>query len=917
MNNKQQPKVRLVKCPRCSKLLPEPEHVPLYSCGGCGTTLKAKYYKGHLKDITSSSHGRDVTRSNVMIHVRSSGESGSSSRRSSYSGEHAASQENGRDKDASDSGTEQNKAVNSSYDTSSSNETNSLKNKENGVIDNKLNHFDSKDIYKGRDENTVTSCTNAEQNGAASSSHHTALSEESGFTVKKESGEIDKEIDQFNSKDQVSNGFLTVLEKKESELHTMAGSATTDLNGQDEWHNDIAVDDHQQKQIGAVNNGSEKCTIEDSQVPEKKEMQHLSMVRETVEDEGDLHEQKQIGYAAFSSLTESSGTTNLAEHDASVSVVSKKMRKMHLGGEHFHQDKDEQKQKECVNSSEDASSMNVSSAIKDSVGPDVSDRESSEEIREMHLAGEHPHQDRHEHNQVGYVNSDKVISSLSESSAIKNSTAYPNHEASEETRIVHLEEQHMHQDQDEQKQTEYVNPSKGVSSLAVSSAIMSPGEPDAAEHEVSKETRELHLAETHIHQDRHERKQAGYMNSAKGAFSLSESSAIKNQSEYLNHEVSKETRDIHLVRECSHQGQHEYVNSPNIISSLTVPSAIETSTGPDASDHEVFEKTSKRHIVGNDFQQDQNEKKQDPAESTSSLTEYVAIEKVTQLAFNNMEEDASYCEVPDETRKKLLSDKHSQQDNLRSDIHHFNVNEPKEVEYSGKEFGNGRDSNNLVECIMEQDGNVKLSSEASLSTEITQGGNDCVSASSSAKNLKTSQEIGQTNSSMDPRKEFISDNGKRTSKENVKKFENMAVYTDTEVGSPLKEVPRYPTKRSPAYDGSVSSFDGNDDQVAEQPAQVDGETSSPINANAGYDGAEESPEWTNNMSERMMYRRYSRVEAQAKNSSSVQFEKKLKSSMVEEGGIREEYEIPQKITDIGQLETAFCLGFQTIGEVLN
>ncbi|XP_038895484.1 protein ENHANCED DISEASE RESISTANCE 4-like isoform X2 [Benincasa hispida] len=35
-------KVRVVRCPRCENLLPEPSGLPVYQCGGCGTVLRAK-----------------------------------------------------------------------------------------------------------------------------------------------------------------------------------------------------------------------------------------------------------------------------------------------------------------------------------------------------------------------------------------------------------------------------------------------------------------------------------------------------------------------------------------------------------------------------------------------------------------------------------------------------------------------------------------------------------------------------------------------------------------------------------------------------------------------------------------------------------------------------------------------------------
>ena len=33
-------KIRLVRCPKCWKLLPEVAGIPLYQCGGCGVFLR-------------------------------------------------------------------------------------------------------------------------------------------------------------------------------------------------------------------------------------------------------------------------------------------------------------------------------------------------------------------------------------------------------------------------------------------------------------------------------------------------------------------------------------------------------------------------------------------------------------------------------------------------------------------------------------------------------------------------------------------------------------------------------------------------------------------------------------------------------------------------------------------------------------
>ncbi|MCH89789.1 DUF3133 family protein, partial [Trifolium medium] len=42
MSGKVVTKIRIVKCPKCRNLLPEPQGYDVYKCGGCGTDLKAK-----------------------------------------------------------------------------------------------------------------------------------------------------------------------------------------------------------------------------------------------------------------------------------------------------------------------------------------------------------------------------------------------------------------------------------------------------------------------------------------------------------------------------------------------------------------------------------------------------------------------------------------------------------------------------------------------------------------------------------------------------------------------------------------------------------------------------------------------------------------------------------------------------------
>lgn len=40
-------KVRLVRCPKCRQLLPEPADVEVYKCGGCSTVLQGNYSQNY------------------------------------------------------------------------------------------------------------------------------------------------------------------------------------------------------------------------------------------------------------------------------------------------------------------------------------------------------------------------------------------------------------------------------------------------------------------------------------------------------------------------------------------------------------------------------------------------------------------------------------------------------------------------------------------------------------------------------------------------------------------------------------------------------------------------------------------------------------------------------------------------------
>ncbi|KAK2637232.1 hypothetical protein Ddye_032024 [Dipteronia dyeriana] len=74
-------KVRLVKCPKCWMILPEPADVPLYKCGGCNTVLRVKNRMNDAKrteaaQMIESDHveAKNSTDSNQTASVISSGE---------------------------------------------------------------------------------------------------------------------------------------------------------------------------------------------------------------------------------------------------------------------------------------------------------------------------------------------------------------------------------------------------------------------------------------------------------------------------------------------------------------------------------------------------------------------------------------------------------------------------------------------------------------------------------------------------------------------------------------------------------------------------------------------------------------------------------------------------------------------------
>ncbi|OVA17309.1 Protein of unknown function DUF3133 [Macleaya cordata] len=71
--------VRLVRCPKCRGILPELANVPLYKCGGCGATLRAKNRKQADQSTSSGTLDDNPAQNNELEHASQGKELTSSS----------------------------------------------------------------------------------------------------------------------------------------------------------------------------------------------------------------------------------------------------------------------------------------------------------------------------------------------------------------------------------------------------------------------------------------------------------------------------------------------------------------------------------------------------------------------------------------------------------------------------------------------------------------------------------------------------------------------------------------------------------------------------------------------------------------------------------------------------------------------
>lgn len=78
MNGGSAAKIRFVRCPKCRQVLVEPQDIPVYKCGGCGTHLQVKNRKSNPEVATSGLHETDAAQKNRSDHISEAKESSSS-----------------------------------------------------------------------------------------------------------------------------------------------------------------------------------------------------------------------------------------------------------------------------------------------------------------------------------------------------------------------------------------------------------------------------------------------------------------------------------------------------------------------------------------------------------------------------------------------------------------------------------------------------------------------------------------------------------------------------------------------------------------------------------------------------------------------------------------------------------------------
>ncbi|KAH8480534.1 hypothetical protein H0E87_030707 [Populus deltoides] len=99
MNSGSAAKIRFVRCPKCRQVLVEPQDIPVYKCGGCGTHLQVKIRKSNPEVATSGLHETDAAQKSRSDHISEAKESSSSNHEENFlsPGECSSDQLNGGD----------------------------------------------------------------------------------------------------------------------------------------------------------------------------------------------------------------------------------------------------------------------------------------------------------------------------------------------------------------------------------------------------------------------------------------------------------------------------------------------------------------------------------------------------------------------------------------------------------------------------------------------------------------------------------------------------------------------------------------------------------------------------------------------------------------------------------------------------
>ncbi|KAG8651562.1 uncharacterized protein LOC110618602 [Manihot esculenta] len=205
--------IRLVRCPRCMKILPESLDILVYECGGCGTRLQAKDRKENAKSRTSGLPEIDASEKDKLDHVADTKEDCSLSYETSlHSGaECSSNQNNGRDQNESSNG---NGDKLSGFYLPSENENNVSDQSESGEFDSEQledENSPNDDKKSGTDKNDPGICDNQQDGGVnlSDEDHNNGSHQNESLTCKIEQHEISNEDFSSNELCHLENGKLS------------------------------------------------------------------------------------------------------------------------------------------------------------------------------------------------------------------------------------------------------------------------------------------------------------------------------------------------------------------------------------------------------------------------------------------------------------------------------------------------------------------------------------------------------------------------------------------------------------------------------------------------------------------------------------------------------------------------------------